>query len=167
MHVALAQELRDLGRGHEADVDIGVPLDRHDPVVRAVSELNPPPGDGREDPQHLSALTDGDPATFWSTARYKQRSLAYKRGVGLVFELSKPTTRLLVDSATSGWAAQVFVAEAPHDNFADWGQPDTEQAHIQGTTSFALTPTGRYVLLLITDVGVANQLRIAEVSFRP
>ena len=60
----------------------------------------------------------------------------------------------------------MFVAEAPHDNFAAWGQPVTGQADIAGTTSFALEPTGRYVLLLITDVGAANQLRIADVSFR-
>jgi eukaryotic-like serine/threonine-protein kinase len=145
---------------------IGVPLERRDPTVRAVSELDPPPGDGHEDPQHLGALTDQDPATVWSSERYRQRSVAFKGGVGLVFQLSKTATRLVVESSTSGWGAQVFVAEAPHDNFAAWGQPVTGQADIAGTTSFALEPTGRYVLLLITDVGAANQLRIADVSFR-
>ena len=146
---------------------IGVPLERRDPSVRAVSELDPPPGDGHEDPQHLGALTDHDAATVWSTERYRQRSLAFKGGVGLVFQLSKPATRLVVESSTSGWGAQVFVADAAHDNFAAWGQPVTGQADIAGTTSFALETSGRYVLLLITDVGVANQLRIADVSFRP
>jgi hypothetical protein len=146
---------------------IGVPLDRHDPSVRAVSELDPPPqGDGKEDPQHLGALTDGDPATVWSTEHYRQRSLAYKTGVGLVFQLSNPATRMVVESSTSGWGAQVFVSDASHDNFADWGQPVTGQADIAGTTSFAFQGSGRYVMLLITDVGTANQLRIANVSFR-
>ena len=44
-------------------------------TIQAVQELDPPPGDGVENPAALAALTDGDPATAWTTVCYESRYL--------------------------------------------------------------------------------------------
>ena len=59
-------------------------------AIEGIQELDPPPGDGQENPDVLAALTDGDPTTAWTTVCYESKYLYPKSGVGLVLGLSGP-----------------------------------------------------------------------------
>jgi len=146
-------------------------------VVVATREFDPlPGGDGRENREQLGFLTDGRPDTAWSTVCYSDRNLAPKPGVGLVLQLSTPTSghSLVVSSPTTGgWSAQVYVSDSTHDALSDWGTPvaSTDNAP-EGDTRLTLgTTAGRYVLLFVTSLGQSAppcqrpwQLRISEVA---
>ena len=145
---------------------LGLPAHTGVPKIVGVAEFDPAPGgDGREDPSHVGAVIDQNPATVWSTEHYQQSSLAYKTGVGLVFTLSHPARRVHVVSPTTDWGVQVFVADSAHRDFASWGQPASSRRGIAGNADFDLPSSGSVVLLLFTDVGSDGQLHIAEVTF--
>jgi hypothetical protein len=146
--------------------------------IVSVAEFDPPPlGDGKENPSELGNLTDGDPGTTWSTVCYNDRSLAPKKGVGLVFQLSGPArghTLTVVSPTTGGWGAQVYVASAPAATLDGWGTPLVDDRDLApGSSAFPLgDPDGRYVLLFIDELGQAAapcttrpwQVRIGEVT---
>jgi serine/threonine protein kinase len=74
--------------------------------IVGANDLDPPPGDGSEGAGSVGAAIDGDPATFWSTERYRASPdfNGNKAGVGLVFDLGKPTE--------VGKAQVLFVAQS-------------------------------------------------------
>ena len=145
---------------------LGLPAHANAPRVLGVGELDPPPaGDGKEDPAHLAALTDGDPRTVWSTEHYQQSSLAYKTGVGLVFSLSSTPHHVRIVSPTTGWGLRIYVSSASHRDFTSWGDPVVSRTGINGDADFALASSGSSVLLLFTEVGSEGQLHVAEVTF--
>ncbi|MGE0877401.1 MAG: serine/threonine-protein kinase [Acidimicrobiia bacterium] len=126
------------------------------PFIVALGEFDPAPGDGRENPRQLGALTDGNPQTVWTTERYNVRDLGRKGGVGLVFELSStaPLGSLDVSSPSRGWAAEVFVADQLGPKLTDWGTSIARADSIAGNVTFSLSSrSGRYILLWITDLG--------------
>ena len=136
--------------------------------VNGVKAFDPygsgPPG---ENNGQLGNLTDGDPATSWSTESYN--SGLNKPGVGVVIELTDiaPLRSLRVTTANRGWTAAVFVSPAPHADLAGWGAPVSEISGVGANASFDLkSKTGRFVLLWITDLGPNREARIAEVSVR-
>lgn len=136
-----------------------------------VSAFDPPPGDGHEHDGDLGLLVDGDPSTAWSTEQYVDSHLVgLKPGVGVVFRLDGPHKlgQMRVTSASRGWAAQVFVADAPRQTLKEWGAPVTSNNDVGGgETSFDLGGrSGAAVLLWITDLGDVNAaVSIGEVSF--
>jgi serine/threonine-protein kinase len=126
----------------------------------------PPKGDGQEHDADLSKLTDGDPATVWSTEHYNDRHFGgLKSGVGVVLKLdrSHKLRRLAIQSPTHGWSAQVYVAGSAAADLAGWGQP-VANATVPGDTTVDLAGRdGAAVLLWITDLGDGNnQVSIGE-----
>src|SRR5262245_4244710 len=79
-------------------------------TITGIQELDPPPGDGHENPAGLAALTDGNPSTAWTTVCYESKYLYPKEGVGLVLGLSGPVARqeLRVTWPTGPWRASVY-----------------------------------------------------------
>lgn len=144
---------------------LGLPAHGTAPGVLAITEIDPPPGDGHEDPTHLPALTDGDPATAWTTEQYHQSSLAFKTGVGLAFSLTGAPHHVTIVSPSIGWSVRIYVADSSHPDFAGWGEPVVTRSGISGDGAFDLPPLGSFVLVLFTDVGSDGQLRIGEVRF--
>ena len=122
-----------------------------------MQELDPPPGDGVENPAALTALTDGDPATAWTTVCYESRYLYPKSGIGLVLGLSGP----VAGQRAGGWQWQ-------HRSFGGrrstpppfagseqggLGGPGSSagQRRPRGTATFSLGDSdGRYVLVWLT-----------------
>ncbi|HVM03577.1 MAG TPA: protein kinase [Acidimicrobiales bacterium] len=136
--------------------------------IASVRSFDPEGRDGEENEPRAPLAADGNPATAWSTDRYNTRQFGgLKPGVGLVLQLASPTGlgRLAVTSATSDWAASVYVADQPADQLAGWGEPVTSRSGIPGDAEFDLDGReGGAVLLWITDPGPGRQASVSEVS---
>jgi serine/threonine-protein kinase len=157
----------------EAPVDdVGVEEPPGGPVVtgRAVA-FDPLGNDGGENDQELGALTDGDPATAWSTDRYNSRTLGnLKPGVGFVLPLQAATDvqRVELDTATTGWAASVHVADGAPGELAGWGEPVAQVTGAGTSATFELGGrTAGNVLVWFTDLGNGSggrfQVQVREV----
>ncbi len=120
--------------------------------------FDPAPGDGAEHDGELPFLVDGDVSTEWQTENYNSNRFGgLKPGVGIVLQLDRQhqLKNLKVTSSSSGWAAEVLVADAVPSTRAGWGTPvATKRGIDRGTTTFDLGErTGTAVLLWITDLG--------------
>jgi serine/threonine-protein kinase len=129
-------------------------------TIQAVQELDPPPGDGVENAGSLGALTDGDPATAWTTVCYESRYLYPKTGIGLVLGLSGPVTgrQLRVQWPRGPWRASVYTSTAPGATREDWGDPVAQRGSDEpGDATFSLGDSdGRYVLLWLTQLAPSD-----------
>jgi serine/threonine-protein kinase len=135
-------------------------------AVSAVSSFDPQGPDKRENEARAALVIDGRQDTTWATDRYNARTFATKSGVGLILRLDRShrLSTLHVDSPTDGWAAQVYLADAPAAALADWGKPVATLTGINGAADFDLK--GRQagaVLIWITDTGTNHKAEIAEV----
>ena len=139
------------------------------PAVAGVRSFDPPPGDARENDDELRRLTDGNPATTWSSDRYRQPPVFgnLKKGVGFVVTLRQPVRlgTLRVRSASRAWAAQVFVAGTPAPTLSGWGQPVARASGVDGDVELDLNgKSGGAVLVWFTDPGRTGQVVIGEVE---
>ena len=159
-----------LGRTEPArDLFRGTPLGGGDPLdVVAVTDFDPL-GRGGEHPELVANVDDGDPATTWTTERYNSELSALKPGVGLVLTLASPSsvTEVEVATETTGWAAEVYVAEAPAPDLAGWGGPRASGSALSGDHTFDVDGAdGTAVLVWLTDVGDSGQAALGEISVR-
>lgn len=142
------------------------------PQITAVHSFDPQGDDGEENDDQLGFLTDGDPATAWNTSQYRDAPVfGVKDGVGLDLVLTDEAAldSLVVDSSTSGWDAQVYVATgAVGDSLAAWGEPVTTRKNLKpGTTTFDLgSQRGNRVLLWITRPGPEGKVTISGIQAR-
>ncbi len=142
-------------------------------LVDAVA-FDPPPGDGSENDGDAPKIKDGDPNSVWQTQGYNDSAIKIKPGVGVYVTLAQAATlkTLKVTSPTSGWSAQIYVADAPGSDLAAWGTPVDQKDGIDaGTVTFDLGDhKGAAVLIWITNVGTSPDdagrfhAQIAEVS---
>jgi serine/threonine-protein kinase len=127
-----------------------------------------PGGDRVEHEERIRFLTDGDPTTTWATDHYTNTHFGtLKDGVGIAVRLNgqQKVGRLSISSPTQGWAAQVYVADAPADDLAGWGKPVDSQTGIHGNIEFDLHGrSGGAVLLWITELGSKNTVEIGELA---
>jgi hypothetical protein len=128
-----------------------------------------PLGSGVEHDEELPLLRDGNPQTAWTTETYStSRFGGLKDGVGVVLVLDRAAALggLAVTSPSNGWSAQVYVADGPRESLEDWGEPVSTKSRIgDDTSTFSLNErSGGAVLLWITDLGPANQVKVAEVA---
>jgi serine/threonine-protein kinase len=137
------------------------------PVRPTAQVFDPPPGDGHEHDSDLPKLTDGNPATSWSTEHYDSPFGGNsKQGVGFVLVLnsSQKLGRLQFQSPTAGWTASVYVASSPKSQLSEWGSPVASHV-VNGTTTFDLHGrTGSAVLVWITDLGRNQSVSVGEAT---
>ena len=121
---------------------------------------------------NVSRAYDGNPNTAWTTDHYFGPNFGNLRhGLGLAITIgdSQQLHSLTVTSPTTGWSAEVYLANAVPSppSLASWGPPlDTKQG-INGSATFNLHGrTGRAILLWLTDLGPNNQAAVAELSLR-
>ena len=128
--------------------------------------FDPPPGDGNEHDADLPNLVDGNPSTTWSTEQYSSKLSALKPGVGVILQLDGPhkLKDLKVTSPSTGWTAEVVVADSVKPTRQAWGDATSTKKGIDaGTTTFDLgDKTGSAVLLWITDLGDGPSVTLAE-----
>jgi tRNA A-37 threonylcarbamoyl transferase component Bud32 len=135
------------------------------PIANVV-DFDPTGGDGEHSGDTGNAI-DGDPETTWTTERYNSPDWGgLKQGVGLILELEQPAdlTALELDTPSSGWQAQVYVADRVADSLDEWGPPvasfdDTES----GTARTELEAEGSAVLVWFTRAGNTNQMVVEDV----
>ena len=139
--------------------------------IAGTQEFDPAPGDGTENPDQLPALTDGDLKTDWFTLCYDERTLAPKKGVGIIFRLTEKADgrALSILSDSTDWDATVYVAASKADTLKGWGTPVAiGKAIPAGRADFPLRGDGSFVLLWISKLGPSNacqrpyQVRIAD-----
>ncbi len=127
-------------------------------------------GDGSENDNIAARAIDGNPATLWSTDQYDAPGRRFgniKQGVGIYVELADDAAlgALEVSSPTKGWAAQVYVADAPGQELSDWGEPVAEASNIPGNATFDLGGVeGRFVMLWVTDLGDKPEPTYVEIA---
>jgi hypothetical protein len=141
------------------------------PAVDLTATAFDPNGDGTEHDSEAPLAVDRDVNTQWTSEEYD--SLAdfqgLKPGVGLVLTLPEGGDLgvLGVQTAMTGWSAQIYVADAPAGDLAGWGEPVDEQADLGETASFDLSDrSGGAVLLWITNPGTGSptQAKVSEVG---
>ena len=124
-------------------------------AVTQVDDVDPSPGDGRENPDEVGNVADDDPATTWSTESYVTQDLGGKGAVGLQFTLDAvhPVSALEVDVEEGPWNASLYLSDTPFKTVPD-GTPATTGTDLGTTARLEVAPptAARYVLLWITSV---------------
>jgi serine/threonine protein kinase len=137
--------------------------------VTAATSFDPLGSDRTENEASTKNLFDSNPATVWNTETYGNRRFGnLKQGVGVSVSLSASSAlqTLKVQSPSSDWAAEIYVAEERSDALSGWGRPITASTSIaSGSTSFNLNGTrGDHVLIWITDLGNAGKVSISDLQ---
>ncbi len=160
-----------------ADEPEGVADDAGDPPspsTGAVLEVRAidPFGDGVEHDDELPFLLDGDPATAWSSERYRSAAFGgLKPGLGLVVRVDGQVTGITIETLTPGWSATVH--QAPDGDPAigpgTWGEPIDQLVAVGPTVEVPVAAGGGDVLvwftaLATTDAG--NEVRISAIEAR-
>ena len=143
------------------------------PALTLTATAFDPDGDGSEHDGEAPLAVDGDVGTAWTSEEYASREdfQGLKPGVGLILTLAEAAElgTLGVEAGNTGWAAQVYVADAPSDSLDGWGEPVAEGGDLGGRAEFDLSGrSGAAVLLWITDLGTgAPQAVVSEVGLSP
>jgi hypothetical protein len=125
---------------------------------RDISDFDPPPGDGSENPQNVALALDGKPTTAWETENYDTPTLGnIKDGVGVYLDTGRPVIAkgLRITTPKAGWAFGLYVADAgPPATLAGWkGAGGGEMSRTR--EAFRLNTGGkpeRYYLVWITKL---------------
>nr|MBA3310296.1 hypothetical protein [Nocardioidaceae bacterium] len=130
--------------------------------IVSVSDFDPPPGSGSENPGLVPLATDGDPGTAWETLRYDNDPAlgGLKPGVGLVLDLGgvTPVRQVVVALQGLGTAVQLRAAPqsatvAPTGSAAAYPLLDTvESAGTEVEFTFAQPVRTRFLLVWLTSL---------------
>jgi tRNA A-37 threonylcarbamoyl transferase component Bud32 len=115
--------------------------------MQALADFDPR-GDGTEHPETVSAATDRDTATFWTTEEYESFE---KSGVGLMLDAGSRVglARVVVVTDTPGFTATILGGSTRTD-FVDVA----EEQQVRRRTAFDVDTRGepfRYYVVWITD----------------
>jgi serine/threonine-protein kinase len=136
-------------------------------VLAATAAAFDPQGDSHEHDEALGAITDGNPATTWSTEQYGNPQFGgLKSGVGFVLRLDGQhrLSQLQLSSPSHGWSAQVYVADAPKTTAppGDWGDA-VATAQADGNATFDLKGRqGGAVLVWITQLDPSGGVTVSD-----
>jgi tRNA A-37 threonylcarbamoyl transferase component Bud32 len=126
-----------------------------------------PFGDDKAENQAGAAnVSDGDPRTAWKTSSYQDNFPKLKPGVGVYVDLGRnQKVRNVTMTATSGYNAEVFVADRPSADLAGWGKPRAAG----GNGSYGLGGvSGRYILVWFTSLPTSEdggyRVEVAEIK---
>lgn len=123
--------------------------------ITGIKSFDPEGDDKTENEDTVLNVTDGDPATWWSTSCYRSSTFGSKSGVGLVLQLNALTlAQLEVDIASRGWRAKVYASPNNATTASQWGSPIWEGSADDGakiTASF--TSPAQFVLIYFTEIG--------------
>ena len=137
-----------------------------------VSDFDPPPGGGDEQPGAVPNAFDDDPSTAWQTDRYESAAFGgLKGGVGLMVDFGAPTAVSRVELMTGGNGASYELRVAD----ALGARPEDYRVVARGTgdePAVVLTPPGgttaRWYLVWITSLGEVDggfRASVAEMRF--
>jgi hypothetical protein len=171
----------ELASGESTDAEqAAAPVASGDATIVGVRAWDPDGDNGSEnDAQAGLALADGIDTSFWSTECYQDRYLGGKRGVGLILELSSPSSGTLAVTVGNGpYQLDVFAtaeATAP-TQLETWSQIGaTRFADDPGALEINIDMTATNLLVWLKELGEddacsgANPYRgqLGEISFQP
>jgi eukaryotic-like serine/threonine-protein kinase len=131
--------------------------------VLGVSSFDPE-GDGDEHGDDVSAATDGDPATAWTTEHYQPGGFT-KSGVGLVLQAPRRLAlgTMKVDGSGTSFTAVIEASNSPSGGFVSV----SDRKDVVGPTSFSIDTHGkdyRYYMVWLRLPGQEGQAEIREVT---
>jgi hypothetical protein len=137
-----------------------------------------PQGDGVENNELISNLTDGNVSTTWSTVCYINRSFGSKQGVGLVLSLSEIGTGTVKSTfAAAPYDIDIFTVQGDvPESLEGWGFPHTNvTSNDTGAVDIPVTIAANHILMFYKEIGrhpgcsANNPFKgeIAELQFFP
>jgi len=133
-----------------------------EPKALPAHSFDPDGDDKVENESTVANVSDGDPSTVWKTQSYNDDFPKLKPGVGVYLDLGR-TSRIsdVKVMATTGYSAQIYVADRPGADLSSWGPPRSGP----GNGTFALSGvSGRYVLVWFTSLPQVDGSYKVEVS---
>ena len=138
-----------------------------------LSDFDPPPGDGRENPDSVRNAVDGDPGTSWQTSTYRTAGFGnLKKGVGLLVDLgiSRTLSQVQVGFTSPGASVELRVADTVVPTTADSFTTVAAQraSGAVATLRPAAGARGRYWLVWLTALpqeGRGYRVGISELRF--
>lgn len=146
-------------------------------AVAGATLLDPPPGDGQENPNRINLSYDGNPATTWPTLQY-QGSATFgniKKGVGIVYDLGFPSTvaSVTIQTTIPGAVVQIRTGTAATGSSIDaYPQVGADTTLTGDSTTITLPPGTKtqYIVVWITQLvqqsNGSYQAALSEVSFK-
>lgn len=124
--------------------------------VEAATDLDPQGGDGSENAELTALAVDGDPATAWRTATYRQQlgPEGLKTGVGLVLDLgsSQRVSEVGLTLGGAPTAVSVHVTESAPVAVKDLAVAGADTLEERGRVELEEPVTGRYVVVWLTSL---------------
>ena len=130
--------------------------------VTGVGSYDPYASDQDEHSELAENVSDGNPATYWTTEDYRDDTMAGKKGVGVVVDAGSPVTlaRITVVTDTPGFKAEIQATNV------SGGTPSKVSANqvVARATRFTLDETApkRYYIVWITNF--AEGITLAHVN---
>jgi eukaryotic-like serine/threonine-protein kinase len=151
------------------------------PVAISSATDYDPQGDEEEVGSKVGLVADGDPTgTAWESEHYDSETFEGTKtgpnpGVGVYVTATSPATpaRMIVQSPTPGWDAEVYAAAAgPPSDLSGWGEPvgETSDAAANQEVELRVRQPSTYFLLWFTKASEARdqpgryQVEISDVK---
>lgn len=137
--------------------------------IARVSDFDPG-GDGSEHPEAVLFVTDGNDETEWRSEQYEGTLEQVKsccKGVGLLFDLGRPTTVTAIELVTStpGFRFDIRAADTTGATERSFGLVESGTAAARSTVEIA-EAAARYWLVWVTHLpGASASVAISEVTF--
>jgi len=133
-----------------------------EPKALPAHSFDPYGDDKVENESTVANVSDGDPNTVWKTQSYNDNFPKLKPGVGVYLDLGRTSRVSAVKVlATSGYTAQIYVADRPGADLPSWGPPRSGP----GNGTFSLGgASGRYLLVWFTSLPQVDGSYKVEVS---
>jgi putative peptidoglycan lipid II flippase len=142
----------------------GAPSESGSAVVKPIGATVFPPGPGADNPGDADLAIDGNATTAWSTDVYSDNNPfpSFKRGVGLMLQLSEPAKLSAVDVnlSSTGTEIQIFSSTtqtpASIDDTTKLTQPTPVQPGVDNRIPVTMSSPTSYVLVWISKLGHTN-----------
>jgi serine/threonine protein kinase len=125
--------------------------------IVGLKSYDPNGDDGVENEALLPALTDGNPATSWTTMCYGNKYFGSKAGLGIVVQLSGiGLGTLSTNFMTAPWSAEVYAttSETIPAAIEDWGlRIGSANSTATGMATVNVDSPARNVLFLLREIG--------------
>ncbi|MFM7819909.1 MAG: protein kinase domain-containing protein [Actinomycetota bacterium] len=128
-------------------------------ISRMVS-FDPNGDDAEENEAQIWALRDGNPKTAWTTDCYANQFFGTKEYVGVLIELTRPSTGTLQVGMKNGpWSLEIFTATGSAPSRLDqWGaRAGADYNTRRGVAQFVVPGDAQFILLLLREVGKSVQ----------
>lgn len=125
-------------------------------AISTAHSFDPTDRTGFENESAAMNAVDADSLTSWSTEVYTSRTFGnLKAGVGLVIDLAAEgiVGSIAIDSPSSGWSVEAYVATGAPTTLLGWGPVVTSATDIRGSVTLDLHKAqGNAILLWITEL---------------